>query len=145
MQLKKTLLNPDPYCEESKKIIYKDFDYEFISPVVTMIDPKAIKDATNVKGMLPSEVLVTEAEAERKLADLTMQYEFKVKDLELKNKKDRETGARLLKEYEKASEALIKKQEEVKRLVSGEVTKAINDLYYEEQKLEKLEAEKKRA
>ena len=27
-----------------------------------MIDPKAIKDATNVKGMLPSEVLVTEAE-----------------------------------------------------------------------------------
>ena len=56
-----------------------------------MIDPKAIKDATNAKGMLPSEVLVKEAEAERKLADLTMQYEFKVKDLELKNKKDRET------------------------------------------------------
>ena len=39
-----------------------------------------------------------------------MQYEFKVKDLKLKNQKDRETGARLLKEYEKASEALIKKQ-----------------------------------
>ena len=139
---KKTLLNPDPYCEESKKIIYKDFDYEFISPVVTMIDPKAVKDATAVKGMLPSEVLVTEAEAERKLADLTMQYEFKVKDLKLKNQKDRETGARLLKEYEKSAEQLTKKQEEVKRLLAGEVTKAINDLYYEQQKLEE---EKKRA
>ena len=68
-----------------------------------------------------------------------MQYEFKVKDLELKNKKDRETGARLLKEYEKSAEELNKKQEEVKRLLTGEVTKAINDLYIKQKQYEEEE------
>lgn len=134
---KKTLLNPDPYCDESKKIIYQDFDFEFISPVVSLVDPKSIQDATVAGKYMPTEVLMSQQDAERKLADLTVQYEFKMKDLKLKNEKDRLKGAKLLDEYEKAQRQLQEKTEQIKRTLSGEVMKAVKDLYYETKEGEK--------
>ena len=40
------------------KYILNNFDLEFISPVISTVDPKAIKDATTAQQYMPTEFLI---------------------------------------------------------------------------------------
>lgn len=111
------LLNPDPYVEEANKYILKNFNLEFISPIVSTLDPKAVKDATIAAKHIPQTMLIPQAEAEKKLSDLAFDYEMKMKKLKEDTDKDKnkflEEGSEILKEYQKAQ---IEVEAEIQKL-----------------------------
>ena len=120
------LLNPDPYAKPDEKIILKNFDLDFISPVVATIDPKAVKDATDAQEFMPKEISYTQQEFEKQMQLIQQNYEDQIKKLKLENQYNMETGQKLLEDYEKASEKLNQKIERI--------SKEVEKMYYEEKK-----------
>ena len=77
------LINPDPFCKEEYKYILKNFEPTFISPVVCMLNQKAIIDETLKKNNIPPELFHEEAKLEQQLASskrLIYEAELKQKD-----------------------------------------------------------------
>ena len=52
---KSNLINPDPYIENMEdKYIRKNFDPLFIAPIIAMVNPNQIVDATYKQAQIPS-------------------------------------------------------------------------------------------
>ena len=47
------LINPDPFCEETNKIILKNFQPTFVAPIVAMVNTDALVDDTNKVQAIP--------------------------------------------------------------------------------------------
>ena len=98
---KNNLINPDPFAEGEDKYILKNFNLKFISPVISTMDPKSIIDATAKQTYIPkSELSISVAEAEKKLADLGFSYEMKIKELNKQKESDRIKARKILDEYQ---------------------------------------------
>ena len=50
---KSNLINPDPFCEETNKIILKNFQPTFVAPIVAMVNTDALVDDTNKVQAIP--------------------------------------------------------------------------------------------
>ena len=61
------LINPDPFCKEEDKYILKNFEPAFISPIVCMLNQKAIINATQKINEIPIELFNEEANLKAKL------------------------------------------------------------------------------
>ena len=117
---KNNLINPDPYAEGESKYVLKNFKIEFISPVVSMMDPKAIQDGTSFSKVIPNqEKMMAVEEAEKKIAQLAYEYEKKLQDKDKKFDEYRKEGSKVLDEYSKAQEKL--------RVQMAQVTKEIEE------------------
>jgi len=142
------LLNPDPYTEDANKYILKNFNLEFISPIVTTLDQKSIKDATAAQKNIPqSELMISQSEAERKISDIAFEYEMKMIKLKKETEKDKEKflaeGQKALKEYQKAQAALEAQIADIRgKIAREERLKVERDMV---KFLDKLDKEKKRA
>ena len=69
------LLNPDPYAKSDEKIILKNFDLDFISPIVATIDPKAVKDNTEAQKFVPETVSISQQQYEQQMQLLQQEFE----------------------------------------------------------------------
>tara|TARA_Y100000004_G_scaffold171323_1_gene207220 strand:- start:124 stop:1461 length:1338 start_codon:yes stop_codon:yes gene_type:complete len=106
-QGKNNLLNPDPYADVDKKYILKNFKIEFISPIVAMIDPKSVVDATKVKNYLPQYLLESKDSHDQELQLLAAHYEAKLKTVT----EDKNYSKKLLDEYRQKLEKIEKDYE----------------------------------
>ena len=124
---KNNLINPDPYAEGEDKYILKNFKLEFISPVISTVDPKTIIDQTSKQNQIPSsELTISLDEAEKKLANLGFAYEMKIKDLDRKNKQDQLKAQQILKDYQSSRNKL--NQEVIK--LTDEVNNYLKNRFY---------------
>ena len=123
------LLNPDPYAKEKDKIILKNFDLDFISPIVASIDPKAVKDNTHAQKIVPEEVTITQQKHEQAMQLLQQEFEKDIAELKKKANMDFKKGQQILEEYNKAQQRLQANLQEV--------YKYIDDLHYKDKKAEK--------
>tara|TARA_B100001057_G_scaffold397830_1_gene408127 strand:- start:114 stop:1421 length:1308 start_codon:yes stop_codon:yes gene_type:complete len=112
---KHNLLNPDPYIDDAEKYMLKNFNLEFISPVVSTVDPKAVKDATDAKQFVPERVLISQQQHEKQMQILQQQFEKQIIELEKQKNMDLEQGKKVLAEYGKAQDDLQKKLNKVMR------------------------------
>ena len=81
---KHNLLNPDPYAEDNAKYILNNFNLEFISPVISTVDPKAVKDATTAQQYMPTELTITQDKHEKEMMMLQQKFELQIAKLEKK-------------------------------------------------------------
>jgi len=111
------LLNPDPYAKPDEKIILKNFDLDFISPIVATIDPKAVKDNTDAQQFVPEEVSITQQKHDQQLQVLQQEYERKIAKLEKEKQADFEKGQKLLEEYNNAQKNLDKELQKIYKAI----------------------------
>ena len=117
---KNNLINPDPYAEGEDKYILKNFKLEFISPVISTVDPKTIIDQTSKQNQIPNaELSISLDEAERRLSELGYKYERKISALDQKNKLDQLKAQKILKDYQ-----------ENKKKINEEVTKLSDEINF---------------
>jgi hypothetical protein len=112
---KHNLLNADPYCDDKEKYILTNFNLEFISPVISTVDPKAVKDATVFSQHMPTELTISQEKHEKEMMMLQQEYELKIAKLHKEKKEDLEQGKKVLEEYNKAQEELNKQIEKISR------------------------------
>jgi len=129
---KNNLINPDPFAEGEDKYILKNFNLKFISPVISTIDPKSIIDATSKQTYIPkSELSISVAEAEKKLADLGFNYEMKIKELNKQNEEDRIKARKIFDEYQKTASQIendiVKVKKEINNYIMSKYYKYKND------------------
>ena len=124
------LLNPDPYAKSDEKIILKNFDLDFISPIVATIDPKAVKDNTEAQKFVPETVSISQQQYEQQMQLLQQEFEKDMIELKKKANMDHKKGQKVLDEYNKAQQRLEANLQEV--------YKFIDDLHYKDnQKVKK--------
>ena len=112
---KHNLLNPDPYAEDNAKYILNNFNLEFISPVISTVDPKAVKDATTAQQYMPTELTITQDKHEKEMMMLQQKFELQIAKLEKEKKADLEKGKKLLKEYTEAQKELDLQLQKISR------------------------------
>ena len=124
---KNNLINPDPYAEGEDKYILKNFKLEFISPVISTVDPKTIIDQTSKQNQIPNaELSISLDEAERRLSELGYKYEQKISALDQRNKQDQLKAQKILKDYQDNRKKI---NEEVTRL-SDEINFYLKNRFY---------------
>ena len=121
---KNNLINPDPYAEGVDKYILQNFNLTFISPIITMIDPKAVRDATTAAHLVPQEMLYTEAELQKQVLKLQEEHQQIVNKLRKENEEDLQKGKRILEDYNKAQKDLELKIQQVSEEIRKSYYKA---------------------
>ena len=142
------LINPDPYTEDANKYILKNFNLEFISPIISTLDGKSIKDATKAQNLIPkSELMISVQEAESQKNQVAFEYEMKMIKLKRETEKDKAKfvaeGQKALKEYTKAQAALEAQIANIRGKIAREERLRTEKDFIKF--VEKLDKEKKRA
>ena len=134
---KHQLLNPDPYAEDNQKYILTNFHLEFISPVISTVDPKAVRDGTVFSQHMPTELTISQEKHEKEMMLLQQEYELKIAQLHKEKKEDLEQGKKVLEEYNKAQDELNRQIQKISREIELQYyAKPKDKLSYAERALE---------
>lgn len=142
------LLNPDPYAKPDEKIILKNFDLDFISPIVATIDPKAVKDNTEAQKFVPEEISISQQKHDQQMQLLQQDYEKQIFELKKKANTFHKEGQIALAEYDKAAKKLDNELKQVYKMIEEtyykgnekELPKVVKDA---EQMLKQAELQKR--
>ena len=142
------LLNPDPYAKSDEKIILKNFDLDFISPIVATIDPKAVKDNTEAQKFVPEEISISQQKHDQQMQLLQQDYEKQIFELKKKANTFHKEGQKALEEYDIAAKKLDNELKQVYKMIDEtyykgkekELPKAVKDA---EQFLKQAELQKR--
>ena len=103
---KANLINPDPYIENMEdKYIKKNFDPLFIAPIIAMVNPAQIVDATYKQTQIPADQIRKEENIRRAVEEMKSHLE-----------------------REKMAEQQRRKVEEELRVMTAKLTKQIRDM-----------------
>ena len=111
------LLNPDPYAKSDEKIILKNFDLDFISPIVATIDPKAVKDNTEAQKFVPEEISISQQKHDQQMQLLQQDYEKQIFELKKKANTFHKEGQKALAEYDNAAKKLDNELKQVYKMI----------------------------
>ena len=142
------LLNPDPYAKPDEKIILKNFDLDFISPIVATIDPKAVKDNTEAQRIVPEEISISQQKHDQQMQLLQQDYEKQIFELKKKANTFHKEGQKALEEYDIAAKKLDNELKQVYKMIEEtyykgnekELPKVVKDA---EQMLKQAELQKR--
>ena len=112
---KHNLLNPDPYAEEKDKYIMQNFNLEFIAPVISTVDPKAVRNHTVLQSHIPHELSISQEKHEKEMMLLQQQFEKQIAELKKQKQMDLEEGQKVLEQYNKAQEELNVQLQKISR------------------------------
>ena len=100
-----SIINFDPYADEKNKIILKDFEPAFITPVVCILNPQNIVDETAKQISIPPEVLNEQAEIQNNL----LKEKLKLAEIKIhKQEKDISKHSKAAKEIEMRADEMKK-------------------------------------
>ena len=139
------LINADPFVSEKNKYILKDFEPNFISPVVCIINPQTIVDETAKQSVLPEseyrkeEMLVSELHKVREQLKIAKQAAERAKQSVKQTEETQKEADRVQKEITRTQAVANKIMQDVKdmqeRLLDFELEQPIPNVIMDEDKV----------
>ena len=139
------LINADPFVSEKNKYILKDFEPDFISPVVCIINPQTIVDETAKQSVLPEseyrkeEMLVSELHKVREQLKIAKQAAERAKQSVKQTEETQKEADRVQKEIIRTQAVANKIMQDVKdmqeRLLDFELEQPIPNVIMDEDKV----------
>ena len=124
---KANLINPDPYVDVYKnKFILQDFTPTFITPIVSILNPEAVTDSTNLRMAIPSHKLIRQEEQLQSEINMLREKLHAEQQAVLMMKKKEHITRQIQKEIDMKAKAA---EEEIAVLMQkvGEITRKINE------------------
>ena len=128
------LINADPFVSEKNKYILKDFEPNFISPVVCIINPQTIVDETAKQSVIP--------ESEYRKEEMLVSELHKVREELKKAKQAYETAKQTVKQTEDTVKEAERVQKEITK-TQAVANKIMNDVKDMQKRLLDFELEQK--
>jgi predicted ribosome quality control (RQC) complex YloA/Tae2 family protein len=116
------LINADPFVDEDKKYILKNFEPTFISPVVCVVNPQIIIDETAKQSVIPEtayryeEVLRAELNKAREELVRLKEVTKRAEQLQKNTERTQRDAAKIQKQTKKTQEQTKQTQDEAKRI-----------------------------
>jgi hypothetical protein len=130
------LISTDPFIDEDKKYILKNFEPVFISPVVCIINPQTIIDETAKQSVIPEtahrneEMLRAELNKAREELVRLKEVTKRAEQLQKNTERTQRDAAKIQKQTKKTQDTANRIYENVQRL-QEKLLQAEQDAYYE--------------